>query len=44
MERRTLGRTGMSVSLLGFGGADIGEGQAAQVTVDRLLGEALDAG
>ena len=44
MERRTLGRTGMDVSLLGFGGAEIGYGQAAQATVDRLLGEALDAG
>jgi aryl-alcohol dehydrogenase-like predicted oxidoreductase len=44
MERRTLGQTGMSVSLLGFGGAEIGYGRAAQATVDRLLGEALDAG
>jgi aryl-alcohol dehydrogenase-like predicted oxidoreductase len=44
MERRTLGRTGMHVSLLGFGGAEIGYGHAAQATVDRLLGEALDAG
>lgn len=44
MERRTLGRTGMQVSILGFGGAEIGYGHAAQATVDRLLGEALDAG
>ncbi|HEX2184056.1 MAG TPA: aldo/keto reductase [Chloroflexota bacterium] len=44
MERRTLGQTGMSVSILGFGGAEIGYGRAAQATVDRLLGEALDAG
>jgi aryl-alcohol dehydrogenase-like predicted oxidoreductase len=44
MERRTLGHTGMPVSILGFGGAEIGYGHAAQATVDRLLGEALDAG
>jgi aryl-alcohol dehydrogenase-like predicted oxidoreductase len=44
MERRTLGQTGMHVSILGFGGAEIGYGHAAQATVDRLLGEALDAG
>jgi aryl-alcohol dehydrogenase-like predicted oxidoreductase len=44
MERRTPGRTGLPVSILGFGGAEIGYGHAAQATVDRLLGEALDAG
>jgi aryl-alcohol dehydrogenase-like predicted oxidoreductase len=44
MERRILGQTGMHVSILGFGGAEIGYGHAAQKTVDRLLGEALDAG
>ncbi len=44
MERRTLGRTGLPVSILGFGGAEIGYGHAAQAAVDRLLGEALDAG
>jgi aryl-alcohol dehydrogenase-like predicted oxidoreductase len=44
MDRRTLGQTGMQVSILGFGGAEIGYGHAAQATVDRLLGEALDAG
>jgi aryl-alcohol dehydrogenase-like predicted oxidoreductase len=44
MDRRTLGQTGMHVSVLGFGGAEIGYGHAAQATVDRLLGEALDAG
>jgi aryl-alcohol dehydrogenase-like predicted oxidoreductase len=44
MERRILGQTGMHVSILGFGGAEIGYGHAAQATVDRLLGEALDAG
>jgi aryl-alcohol dehydrogenase-like predicted oxidoreductase len=44
MERRPLGQTDIHVSLLGFGGAEIGYGRAAQKTVDRLLGEALDAG
>jgi aryl-alcohol dehydrogenase-like predicted oxidoreductase len=44
MERRMLGQTGMSVSVLGFGGAEIGYGRATQATVDRLIGEALDAG
>jgi aryl-alcohol dehydrogenase-like predicted oxidoreductase len=43
MERRKLGRTGMEVSILGFGGAEIGSGVDA-ATVDRLLGGALDAG
>jgi aryl-alcohol dehydrogenase-like predicted oxidoreductase len=31
-------------AVLGFGGAEIGDGHAAQAAVDRLLGEALDAG
>ena len=44
MERRTLGNTGMEVSILGFGGAEIGQEQAAPETVERLLGSALDAG
>ena len=34
----------MQVNVLGFGGAEIGDGPAPQATVDRLLGEALDAG
>jgi aryl-alcohol dehydrogenase-like predicted oxidoreductase len=38
------GRTGLQVSVLGFGGAEIGYGHAPQATVDRLLGAALDAG
>lgn len=42
MERRTFGQTDMQVSLLGFGGAEIG--QADQKTVDRLLHNAIDAG
>jgi aryl-alcohol dehydrogenase-like predicted oxidoreductase len=34
----------MPAYILGCGGAEIGYGHAAQATVDRLLGEALDAG
>ncbi len=44
MERRALGRTDMRVSVLGFGGSEIGyEGVSADV-VRRLLNAALDAG
>ena len=44
MEKRALGQTDMRVSVLGFGGSEIGYGQAAVETVERLLGGALDAG
>lgn len=44
IERRHLGKTGMEVSVLGFGGSEIGYERASRATVDRLLGEALDAG
>lgn len=44
MERRPLGKTGLEVSALGFGGAEIGFQSAALDTVERLLGSALDAG
>jgi aryl-alcohol dehydrogenase-like predicted oxidoreductase len=44
MEKRTLGKTGMSVTVLGFGGAEIGFEKAEQETVDSLLNSALDAG
>ncbi|HEV2802658.1 MAG TPA: aldo/keto reductase [Pyrinomonadaceae bacterium] len=44
MEKRVLGQTGMHVSVLGFGGSEIGYGQASVETVERLLGSALDAG
>jgi hypothetical protein len=44
MERRRLGRTDMEVSVLGFGGSEIGYEQARPRTVARLLGGALDAG
>jgi aryl-alcohol dehydrogenase-like predicted oxidoreductase len=44
MEKRRLGKTDMQVSVLGFGGAEIGfEGVAADVAA-RLLADALDAG
>ena len=44
MEKRTLGKTGMNVTVLGFGGAEIGFENAEQATVNRLLNAALDAG
>lgn len=44
MEKRKLGKTDMQVSVLGFGGSEIGyEGVSAQV-VKRMLNGALDAG
>src|SRR5437667_10230703 len=44
MERRRLGRTDMAVSVLGFGGSEIGYQRVSARTVARLLGNALDAG
>jgi hypothetical protein len=44
MERRRLGRTGLSVSALGFGSSEIGYEHASAATVARLLAGALDAG
>ncbi|MGH7374421.1 MAG: aldo/keto reductase [Candidatus Rokuibacteriota bacterium] len=44
MERRRLGSTDMVVSVLGFGGSEIGYERAGARTVARLLGGALDAG
>ena len=44
MERRQLGKTNVRVSVLGFGGAEIGFQGASQRTVARLLNGALDAG
>jgi aryl-alcohol dehydrogenase-like predicted oxidoreductase len=44
METRQFGKTDMRVSVLGFGGAEIGYEQATPDAVARLLGDALDAG
>ena len=44
IERRQLGRTGLAVSVLGFGGAEIGFQRVGTATVQRLLLDALDAG
>ncbi|MCO6432397.1 MAG: aldo/keto reductase [Deltaproteobacteria bacterium] len=44
MEFRTFGRTGLEVSALGFGGAEIGFAQENSVNVQRLIDSALDSG
>jgi aryl-alcohol dehydrogenase-like predicted oxidoreductase len=44
MERRPFGKTDMAVSVLGFGGAEIGYEKASPQTVETLLHRALDAG
>ncbi len=44
MEKRQLGKTDMHVSVLGFGGAEIGYEGASAETVEKLLNSALDAG
>jgi aryl-alcohol dehydrogenase-like predicted oxidoreductase len=44
MEKRQLGQTDMQVSVLGFGGSEIGYEHASEETVGRLLNSALDAG
>jgi aryl-alcohol dehydrogenase-like predicted oxidoreductase len=44
VERRVFGGTGLEVSVLGFGGSEIGYERASPETVERLLGAALDAG
>lgn len=44
MEKRKLGNTDMQVSVLGFGGAEIGFEGATQQEVNNLLNSALDAG
>lgn len=44
MEYRTLGKTGIRVSALGFGASELGWDKVPQGDVDQLLGSALDAG
>src|SRR5207249_4122149 len=44
MEKRRLGKTDMDVSVLGFGGSEIGYEHAPPETVAELLISALDAG
>jgi len=44
MEKRRLGKTDMDVSVLGFGGSEIGYEETSQETVADLLNSALDAG
>jgi aryl-alcohol dehydrogenase-like predicted oxidoreductase len=44
MEKRKYGNTDMEVSVLGFGGAEIGFQNATPSEVDKLLGGALDLG
>ena len=44
MEYRTLGKTGLEVSVLGFGGAEIGYFDKKLGTVHELLNTAIDKG
>jgi aryl-alcohol dehydrogenase-like predicted oxidoreductase len=44
LEKRPFGKTGMMVTILGFGGAEIGYEKTDQAVVDKLLNSALDAG
>lgn len=44
MEKRPLGRTGMDVTPIGFGSAEIGYQKADQQAASLILNQALDAG
>ena len=44
MEKRQFGKTDMQVSVLGFGGAEIGFGDVPQSEVEVMLNTALDEG
>src|ERR1700683_2264398 len=44
MEYRSFGKTGLKVSVLGFGGAAIGTQGVGHKVADKILGAALDAG
>src|SRR5215469_3747161 len=44
MEYRTLGNTGLKVSVIGLGGSEIGYQDIAQKIVDTIVHRALDAG
>jgi len=44
MEKRRLGKTDMDVTVLGFGGSEIGYEKTPQKAIDELLNSALDAG
>jgi aryl-alcohol dehydrogenase-like predicted oxidoreductase len=44
VETRRLGRTGFEVSVLGFGGSEIGYQHVAASTAEKLLNSALDRG
>src|SRR6202140_3333817 len=44
IEYRVLGKTGLRVSTLGFGGSEVGYQAVAQKTVDQILNTAPDAG
>ena len=44
MERRILGKTGLQVSPLGFGGAPVGFLETEQKAVAIILNELLDQG
>ena len=44
MEKRRFGKTDMNVSVLAFGGSEIGYEEASLASVSKLLNRALDAG